>query len=424
MSWYDYYSYPAYVTVAEKKRSYEQARRKLLKSGRGLHPVVIEGRTIARTFWGRAWCDNVESYQDYENRLGRGRSYVRNGAVLDLQIKPGEVTALVGGSYGEPYEISIQIAPLDKSRWEDLKSRCTGRVSSMVDLLQGKLPREVLAEFCDKEHGLFPAPDEMRMSCSCPDYAGLCKHLAAVLYAIGARLDNSPELFFTLRGVDGQELVGSQMVENLTDGVDSELGNADLADVFGVEFDSPDDVVASSAPKKERPAATPAKPLFWTGDAVKALRSKLGWTQKKLAEAIHLPSIATISAWETRRILVSEKYFEALTQLQEMADKLPMPEAKPEKATCPELPTAEQDVSSEKATVEAADNGKTPVKTVSKTRNWTAGMLLKARKRRGLSRRVLAEAIGVSIGTIADWETKARRIHPKYFSLLDAQFPK
>ena len=424
MSWNDYYSFPAYITVAERKRSYEKARKKLQLEGFELQPVLIEGRTIAKTFWGRAWCDNVESYKDLEYRLERGRSYVRNGAVLDLQIGPGVVSAWVGGSYDEPYKISIQIAPLDKGRWEELKSRCTGKVSSLVDLLQGKLPQEVLAEFCDKEHGLFPAPSEMRMKCSCPDYAGLCKHLAAVLYAIGARLDKSPELFFTLRCVDGQELVGSQLVGNLTDGTVSELGNADLSDVFGVEFDSADDVAPSSAPKVVPSATPPKKTLFWTGDAVKALRMKLGWTQKKLATTIKLPNSVMISTWETKRILVSEKYFDALSLLQEMADKLPQPETKPEKASVTEQPTAEQVVSSEKATDKTADNVKTLVKTVSKMRKWTVAMLLRARKKHGLSRQELSKAIGVSVATISNWEKKITPIRPKYFPLLDAQFPK
>lgn len=231
--------YPEYVPVAERKaRAAKQVEKLAKKRGAPLSPIELEGRTIAKTFWGKAWCDNVESYQDFAYRLDRGRSYVRSGAVIDLQIQRGKVSALVTGSGRSPYEISIEIAPLEKKRWEAIKKACTNKIDSLLSLAQGKLPETVLHRFCDKQEGLFPTPKEINLKCNCPDIAGLCKHLAAVLYGIGARLDQDPKLFFLLRGVKETELIGGQAIDVLTAGVETTIADGDLADVFGVEFDT------------------------------------------------------------------------------------------------------------------------------------------------------------------------------------------
>ncbi|MGI5867917.1 MAG: SWIM zinc finger family protein [Kiritimatiellia bacterium] len=255
--YYDSYSrFPDYVTVGERKAKAEATAARLAKKGgAALSPIVLEGRTIARTFWGKAWCDNIESYQDFSNRLPRGRTYVRSGAVIDLQIAKGEATALVCGSSRSPYKIKITIAPLAPSRWEALKKRCLGKIDSLVALIQGKLSAETLAVLCDRDNGIFPSPDEIKMDCSCPDWAGLCKHLAAALYGIGARLDTDPSLFFVLRGVDQNELVTADAVDALTEGVASEIDESQLSDVFGVDFDTGATLaVAESAPS---PAPVP-----------------------------------------------------------------------------------------------------------------------------------------------------------------------
>jgi len=161
--------YPPYVSAAEKKYRNEKMATSLAKGGKQLSPVRIIGNKIAKQFWGKAWCDNVESYQDYSNRLPRGRSYVRAGAVIDLQITSGKVTALVTGSASKPYEISIDISPLAPGRWDALKKKCLGKISSLLALVQGKLPQEILSEFCNRDTGLFPSPKEIKTSCSCPD---------------------------------------------------------------------------------------------------------------------------------------------------------------------------------------------------------------------------------------------------------------
>ncbi len=170
------------------------------KAGRLASPVVLAGRTIAGTFWGKAWCDNLEAYSDYANRLPRGRTYIRNGSVVDLQISEGKIASYVSGS--ELYEIEIKIKPLPHRLWKTIQTECAGKIDSLIELLQGKLSSAVMQVVTRQQTGLFPSPKEIDLDCSCPDWAGLCKHVAATLYGVGARLDEKPELLFLLRGVD------------------------------------------------------------------------------------------------------------------------------------------------------------------------------------------------------------------------------
>ena len=194
-----------YVPVAERRRRAERMAARLRKKGQVLAPVTIAGRTIAATFWGKAWCNNLEAYSDYETRLPRGRTYLRNGSVIDLQIARGQVTALVSGS--KIYRVVLAIKDVPGARWRSICTDCAGSIASVVELLQGRFAKGVMERLCRQQNGLFPTPSDIRFSCSCPDYALMCKHVAAVLYGVGARLDDQPELLFRLRGVDENELI-------------------------------------------------------------------------------------------------------------------------------------------------------------------------------------------------------------------------
>lgn len=277
----DYYGFAPYVPVAERRAKARREAEKMGKKGKQLSPVVIEGRQIAATFWGKAWCDNVESYRDYENRLPRGRAYVRNGSVINLQIARGKVTALVSGS--SLYKIEIAIAELPKNQWETLKRACAGQIGSLIELIQGKLSKNVLEIITRKDGGLFPKPAEITMDCSCPDWAGLCKHLAAVLYGVGAKLDSNPELFFLLRGVDHHELVAAD-VSAITGGGAAAgvatLEESSLASVFGIELDGAEEAAKPAAkPVAKKPAKAtvktkPEKPAKNTVDTKTNPKSK------------------------------------------------------------------------------------------------------------------------------------------------------
>jgi uncharacterized Zn finger protein len=204
MSWYEY---PEYESVAKKKAKAQKLISSLTKQGKKLSPIIIEGKKITTSFWGNAWCQNLEKYSDYESRLPRGRSYLRNGSVIDLKIENGKITALVNGS--SLYKLTIEIKPVEKNRWKDLCIKSSQSIGSLIELLQGKLSKNVMELFCDKQKGLFPSPNEIKMECTCPDWADMCKHNAAVMYGIGNRLDLKPELLFTLRNVEVSDLINN-----------------------------------------------------------------------------------------------------------------------------------------------------------------------------------------------------------------------
>ena len=234
-----YYGFRPYVPVAKRRAIAVREVEKLKKKGRTISPVVIEGRTIVRTFWGKAWCENLERYSDYENRPPRGRTYVRNGAIVDLQIGRGQVQAMVSGS--ELYSVKIEIDTISKARWAEICMDCLGSVGSLVELLQGKLSKNVMERVCRKGDGLFPSPREIEMKCSCLDWAGMCKHASAVLYGVGARFDAEPDFLFALRGVDRSELIagaGADLPMTQTEvAAERVLVADDVAALFGIEMD-------------------------------------------------------------------------------------------------------------------------------------------------------------------------------------------
>ncbi len=254
----NYWHYPAYTPVSSLKYDAEREIQARIKRGESVEPVRIDGKAIASTFWGKAWCRNLESYSDYENRLPRGRTYVRGGMVIDLKVLPGNVTALVRGT--SLYSINIKIEKVPEKQWEAIRRECSGKIDSLVALLSGKLSSSVMDVVTRKGTGLFPAPREIQMTCSCPDWAGLCKHLAAVLYGIGARLDKKPELLFLLRNVDHNDLITEPgMVAGVeVRGQETGISHDELSGLFGIEIH--DEAKPSPAVAPARPLPAPAAP--------------------------------------------------------------------------------------------------------------------------------------------------------------------
>jgi uncharacterized Zn finger protein len=272
MAWYEW---RPYVPVAMRRQNAMRDVARFKKKGEFVAPVVIQGRTIARSFWGKAWCDNLERYSDFANRLPRGRTYVRNGSVMHLELGPGTVTALVCGS--ELYRISITIAPLSRPSWRALVRECAGRIGSLVELLQGKFSRGVMETLIRRETGLFPSARDIRFECSCPDWAAMCKHVAATLYGVGARLDTEPELFFRLRRVDQLDLLtaassGTTLAAQ-GGGTRKRIAETALAEVFGIELDESSKVSGAAPPpaSRKRRKAAPAADRMSSGHA--ALRN-------------------------------------------------------------------------------------------------------------------------------------------------------
>ena len=239
MAFDDFYQWPSYVSAAERRRQAAREVARLAKqAGRPPAPVVIEGRRIATTFWGIAWCENLERYSDYASRLPRGRSYVRNGCVVDLWITPGSIAARVSGS--ALYTVTITVAGVRSATWHAVCRDVAGRIDSVIELLQGRLSTSVMARLCQKGTGLFPAPADITLGCSCPDAARMCKHVAAVLYGVGARLDADPALLFTLRQVDQADLVArAAAAGDLTTRPSASrrvLDDGQLGEVFGLDL--------------------------------------------------------------------------------------------------------------------------------------------------------------------------------------------
>lgn len=235
------YRFRPYVPVAQRRQKAARAVAKLARSGTALSPVTAGRGAIARTFWGRAWCENLERYSDYSNRLPRGRAYLRNGSVIDLGIAAGSVTAQVMGS--SLYRIEVNISAIRTRQWQGIARDCAQSIDSLVELLQGQLSTSVMERITRPGAGLFPSPQEISFSCSCPDWAAMCKHVAATLYGVGARLDAQPELLFVLRKVDAQELIArageGAPPARRSPGAGRILDASKLADVFGIDMAGP-----------------------------------------------------------------------------------------------------------------------------------------------------------------------------------------
>ena len=288
----DWYPYPPYVPVGARRARARLELRALRERGVDAQPVELQGRgrAIARSFWGRRWCEHLESFSDYANRLPRGRTYVRNGCVCHLAIETGGIDAMVAGR--ELYHVVIRIRKLKRPAWKAIRTACAGQIGSVLELLQGRLSDRVMEIVADRDTGLFPKPGEIKLACDCPDWATMCKHAAAVLYGVGARLDRSPELLFRLRGVDEAELIAADLALPGGTATADTLPDDDLGSIFGIELDAGED---APAPRARKPAATSGfRP---TGELVARLRKRCGFSVAEFSELLRV-SAATVRRWE------------------------------------------------------------------------------------------------------------------------------
>lgn len=303
------YGWEPYVPVAQRRANALRKIKKLKEQGAKIQPIEIEGKKIALTFWGKAWCEHIESFSDYENRLPRGRSYMRNGSVCHLAIEKGKISAIVSGS--SLYNVEIKIEPLSFGRWSDIKKQCSGQIGSLIELLNGNLSDNVMNIVCHRQHGLFPTPSEIHLSCSCPDWATMCKHVAAVLYGVAVRLDHSPQQLFLLRAVNHEELidVGTAISRAMqTDKAKHKhIVDSSLEDIFGIEIENKAELAKSkiletktAVEKNERQLKTRQKSSSFsllTGENIRKKRKSLGLTQSALANILGV-SQPRISKWE------------------------------------------------------------------------------------------------------------------------------
>ena len=390
---------------------------KLRKKGKDIQPIEIEGRAIARSFWGKRWCEHLESFSDYANRLPRGRTYVRNGSVCHLAIRTDRIDAIVSGS--ELYDVTIRIDKLKAAVWKSVRSRCSGQIGSMLELLQGRLSREVMSVVTDRERGLFPKPREIRFDCSCPDWASMCKHVASVLYGVGSRLDDRPESLFLLRGVDTAELIATEMTLPGDAATDDVLADDALAGIFGIDLDTGSDAgdappPAPSAPAKKRKQAR--------GRAASAPERQT----PSAARTRGLP-VSTVSARRPRKATSGAT-----------PGKKASPAATPRKQTTAkarDLPAstvssgrlrkaASGAASGKRASPAAAPRTETVAKATASPRDIrpTGKWVARLRRRSGLSVARFAERLGVSVVTVYRWEATpgSLNLHTRPLNALTA----
>jgi uncharacterized Zn finger protein len=291
-------SWAPYVPVAKRREKALKKKAQLKKKGHSIRPIEIEGRTIAHSFWGKAWCTHMESFCDLDNRLTRGRTYVRNGSVCHLDIKKGEINAMVSGN--SVYNVTIQIKPLLQEKWDHIKQTCLGKVSSLLDLLSGTLSDGVMEVVVHPKDGLFPLTQEFSLNCDCPDWASMCKHVAAVLYGVGSRLDTDPAQLFILRGVDFEELIDiNEAITSVTSTISSRrkiMDDDSFGDLFGIDMvqTSP-----STTPIKKQPSTPSTLPSKLTGESILNKRLEMKCSKKVFAEKVGVSSV-TISLWEAK----------------------------------------------------------------------------------------------------------------------------
>ena len=409
-----------YVPVAVRHARARREMNRLRKKGRNIQPVEIEGRTIARSFWGKRWCDHLESFSDYANRLPRGRTYVRNGSVCHLEVHPGRIDAIVMGS--ELYDVTIRIGKLKAAVWKSIKHRCSGRIGSVLELLQGKLSRQVMGVVTDREHGLFPKPGEIRFDCSCPDWATMCKHVAAVLYGVGSRLDDRPESLFLLRGVDSAELVATGMALPGAAATDDALADDALAGIFGIDLDlgagdaPPPAPKASAEPRKTArrraapapgrqapPAAKARDVAASTGNARKAASSATRKAKTKTSPAATPRKRTAAKAEDVPASTVSAGRARARNAASSASRRTKTPStATPRKRTAARTP---------------ADASPTDIRPTGK---WVARL----RRRCGLTVAQFAARLGVSVVTVYRWEATPGRLnlHTRPLNALTALY--
>ena len=360
-----YNQWAPYVPVAKRRAQAQRAMAKLRKQGKHIEPVEVEGRKIARSFWGEGWCKQLEQFSDYDNRLPRGRTYVRNGSVAHLAISKGKIEAIVSGS--ALYHVDIAIKPLAKQKWETLCQQCTGQIGSMLELLQGQLSNQVMQIVTDPKTGLFPDPNEITLSCDCPDWADMCKHIAAVLYGIAARLDHQPELLFVLRNVDHEALISAELdMQTATSGKSKRrrLTTQNLSNVFGVDIEEPVE------PLKRKKSSVTKK-----ATTRKAIKKK----------AVAKKAVVKKTITKTASIM---KTLEHKPRLRKMPPKKVITKKVPAKKT----------------------TKKTSAKTGIQAFNPNATSVAQLRNRLGLTQAQFARLLGVSLASINNWENAVGKL--------------
>ncbi len=158
--------------------------------------------SFGKTWWGEQWLNSLNNI-DYSNRLPRGATYARKGAVKKISIKGNRIAAKVQGTRVRPYNIDIIMPPFFDPELSNFIKELSRRPAIISKMLNRELDPAVLSLAEQFNLKVFPKQwSDLKMNCSCPDWAVPCKHLASVIYKVSAEIDNNPFLVFSLHNVD------------------------------------------------------------------------------------------------------------------------------------------------------------------------------------------------------------------------------
>lgn len=167
-------------------------------------------RPFGSSWWGAAWVEALEQRARLDpNRLPRGRTYARSGAVGTLSIAPGEILADVQGSRRTPYSVRVRVRIFSAEEWGRVLDALAAEIGHTAALLDGELPPFVADDIRGVGLDLLPGPGELQPRCSCPDWADPCKHSAAVCYLVADLLDADPFGVLLLRGLTRDEILSA-----------------------------------------------------------------------------------------------------------------------------------------------------------------------------------------------------------------------
>jgi uncharacterized Zn finger protein len=175
----------------------------------GTGPWRAKGRRpFGETWWAKAWIEALEHRARLDsNRLPRGRTYARTGAVGEMRLSPGQITAPVQGSRATPYRVTIVISQFSAAEWERVLESLAAEIGHVAALVDGELPPSIADDVRSVGLDLLPGPGDLNCHCSCPDWAEPCKHAAAVCYLVADSLDTDPFGILLLRGRSRKEIL-------------------------------------------------------------------------------------------------------------------------------------------------------------------------------------------------------------------------
>jgi len=272
------------------------------------------------TWWAKRWISALERL-GWSNRLQRGRTYARQGNVLEVKVRPGRIDARVQGSRKRPYRVTIHIEPLSDSDWDKAASAMAERALFAARLLAGEMPENIEDAFVQCDTQLFPRSEQdIDMSCTCPDWANPCKHIAAVFYTLGTEFDRDPFLLLLLRGMSREHLLAALREKRAQAAAASAEASAARARADGDRAEGSDCKPGSAAQSSGNaseiwpgvveqllPLIQDGLDSFWTGDVAAAQSVQVDVTAPETPVGI-IHRLGVPEFWARDRVLYNSDF--------------------------------------------------------------------------------------------------------------------